>query len=345
MFSKRLSVPVQVDFLKQLKFLLSLDGMVLNKALTKIADSDAGSLSAEAEHIIDEIENGSSIFDALSHFDDRVRSVISANNALNNTKQGVDISVEFLEKESKGSSGIIFALAMPTLLCIAEFGILCLIGHVILPQIESVVPRARWPVLSLFVANLGDLIYSYWYLPIGVMFLIPVLFSYAKNKWVGKGRDWCDKYFPGFGLYRYSNAAQLLTILSYMMSNNGFVLAKALSIVGENSSIYMKYHIDKMLENLGGGDSNDGKNDVASSLDTGLLSEKDLSNIRIADEGKNIGYAIKMVADVKKDEFESKILKLQLIAQFTMATITSLLGLLITFSIAPLALNMQGAFH
>ena len=60
MFSKRLSVPVQVDFLKQLKFLLSLDGMVLNKALTKIADSEAGSLSVEAEHIIDEIENVSS---------------------------------------------------------------------------------------------------------------------------------------------------------------------------------------------------------------------------------------------------------------------------------------------
>ena len=343
MFDGKLPPSLQVVFLKRLRFLLSQDGMVLSKALLKIAEAEAGKISTEAEFISSELESNETLYDSMIHFDDRVRGVMAVNHQVNKLEDGVAISLEFMSREVKSSSGLMFMLAMPFFVVVVELFILSIIATSVLPEFESLIPRAKWPAMTLFVSSLGQWIHRYWFILPLVFVTYPVVFGYYKSRLVGDVRNFCDKYLGllGFGLYREATASQFLTMIGHLMQGNNFVLAKALAIIIEQSSEYLKWHASMMLDAIGN-ETDDP--DLASAMDTGLLNDDDLANIRIAAEGKDMAYSIGMVAEEKIDAIGDKIKRTQLFAQIAVAIITSTLSLLIVFSVAPLALNMQAAF-
>ncbi len=343
MLGNKLNLKTQVKFLKKLRFLLSLDGMVLSKALYKMAESGSGSLAVESEYLIEHIEDNENIYDSFDHFDDRVRSLLAINNSNNTLNNGVTVAIEFLDRELKHATSSFYQFFMPSLVTVVQLIMLAIIGHKLLPQFQDVVPRNEWPVTTKIVAVLGDFLYQFWFVVVIIAVITPISFMYYKSRWVGDLRMWCDKHLPFFGSYRFANATQFLLTLSYLSANNDIVIARALTSISKHSTEYIKYHIELMLDAMGGDEKNN-ELDIASSLDTGLLHENDITDIRIAEAGKNIAVAIRMVAEEKLTEYENMMDKSKLISQLVMVVLTSLFSVLIIFSIAPLALNMQNAF-
>jgi type II secretory pathway component PulF len=236
-----------------------------------------------------------------------------------------------------------FMLAMPAFVVLVELFLLSVIATSVLPEFESIIPKSAWPGITVFVSDLGTWIHNYWFVfPLGIV-SYPIVFGYYKSRLVGDTRSFCDKYlgFLGFDLYRETTASQFLTMLGHLMRGNNFVLAKALSLIIDQSPDYLKWHASRMLASIGNETEDP---DLSSAMDTGLLNDEDLANIRIAAEGKDMAYSISMVAEEKIDVIGDKIKRTQLFAQMAVAIITSTLSLLIVFSTAPLALSMQAAF-
>jgi type II secretory pathway component PulF len=341
MLRKKISPSNQLKFLKSLHFLLSLEGMVLKKALNKILKKDAGMVSKCAENILSAISDGANTYDAFEHFDDRIRSIIAIGEQTNNLKGGIQSAIEFLARDVKLSSGTGFAMVMPMVMLLAQMGILILIATKILPQFESSIPKSTWPASTLFVSGLGEALYSWWYVVVFICLMYPVLFYSFCSKWGGDARGNLDRLnLPMWGRFKAVSGLQFLTVLlSLLKTNSDPILLSCLVSMKKHSVPYVQWHLSNMIESSGDVASKG----MASIMDTGLLDNDDLDRIKVASDGKSMVGAIEMALGEKADDLEVRDKKSQLLIAAFIGGINTLCSVLIVFSTAPLALSVQAA--
>lgn len=341
----KISRNIQVRFLKKLAFLLSIDGMILQKALSKIEEKADKKLSSEATYIIDALEDNESIYNAFIHFDERVRSIVSLFNDLNKLHDGIINARDLLEREVSMFKQSVFELFMPTVVVVGELLLLAVLSKFALGTFKVMMPIEKWPLVSKIAYYLGDCIYNYW--PVLFIVIFGIVFSYnvTKNTLIGSFRDLLDQYIPMYKRYAKIHGIQLLTTLSYIIQKQDVVLARALSSLMDNSSPYLQYHIKQIFENLGGNNSDDGVI-LADSFDTGLLSPNDISDLRIAaEESKNISYAIIEVTKEKMVQYEDEIKANRIKNEIIIMIITNIVSILVVSSTTLLALNLSDVYH
>ncbi|MBW3779581.1 hypothetical protein GL272_22175 [Aeromonas veronii] len=341
MLRKKISPSNQLKFLKSLHFLLSLEGMVLKKALSKILKKDAGMVSKCAGDILSAISDGANTYEAFEYFDDRIRSIIAIGEQTNNLKGGIQSAIEFLTRDVKMSSGTMFTMAMPIMMFFGQLGIIIIIAMKILPQFESAIPKSTWPATTLFASSFGQALASWWYIFALFVALYPILFYVFASKWCGDGRGEVDKLnLPMWGRFRAVSGLQFLTVLlSLLKTNSDSILLSCLVSMRKHSVPYIQWHLNQMIENSGDVKTKG----MAFIMNTGLLNEEDLDRIKVASEGKSMVGAIQMALKEKTDDLESRDKLSQLLIASVLGVINTSCSVLIVFSTAPLALSLQAA--
>ncbi len=340
MFSNKLKPADQLKFLKRLRFLVAIDGMVLSKAMIIIAESGAGAISDEADYIETALTDNSSVYDAFEHFDDRVRTILSVAFQSKKMKEGVATSIDIMKKETVSGKGLYMALVMPIFVILIELILLGYMATEVIPSLSDIAPRDKWPITTVITYALGNFTFTYGIPTVIAWIFILWFVQRCKPNLVGNLRVVAEKYFGwlGFGFYKSMVAYQFLSTLNYLMAGKDMVFAEALVSIKEYSTPYLRWHIEKMLTRLGS--SNDAKN-ISESINTGLLTKEDVSSFYIAGEGRTIDEAIKSVAEDREENIVDDIFKSRLRAELVLSIISSILGALVVLSVAPMLINVD----
>ncbi|WP_157666843.1 type II secretion system F family protein [Aeromonas salmonicida] len=341
MLRKKIKRSNQLKFLKSLQFLLSLEGMVLKKALNEILKKDAGMVSDCANDILSIISDNGTIYEAFERFDDQIRSILAIGEQTNNLEGGVQSAIDFLSRDVELNSNTGFAMVMPVIMLLAQVGILILIATTILPQFESSIPKSTWPATTLFVSSLGNVLHDWWFIIIFMLLMYPMLYFSFCSKWSGEKRDAFDKLsFPLWGRYRNVSGLQFLTVLlSLLKTSSDPILLACLVSMKKHSVPYVQWHLSNMIESSGGVSNTE----MASIMDTGLLNSDDLDRIKVASAGKSMVSAIQMTLTEKLYDLKIRDKQSQLLLASSVGIINTVFSVLIVFSTAPLALSVQGA--
>lgn len=340
MFNNKLKPADQLKFLKRLRFLVAIDGMVLSKAMIIIAESGAGTISDEADYIETSLADNSSVYDAFEHFDDRVRTIISVAFQSKKMKEGVATSIDIMRKESVSGKGLYQAMVMPLFVILVQLLLIGYMAKEVIPSLSDIAPRDMWPMTTIITYAIGNFVYTY---GIPTIIAIAILFWFiqrCKPNLIGDRRDFAEKYFGwcGFGFYKSMVAYQFLSTLNYLMAGKDMVFATALVSIKEYSTPYLRWHIEKMLSRLGS--ANDAQN-ISEAINTGLLTNEDVSSFYIAGEGKTIDEAIKSVADDREENIVDDIFKSRLRVELLLSIISAILGALVVLSVAPMLINVD----
>lgn len=341
MLRKKIKRSNQLKFLKSLQFLLSLEGMVLKKALNEMQKKDAGMVSECASDIFMIISDNGTVYEAFESFDDQIRSILAISEQTNNLKGGVQSAIDFLSRDVKLSSNTGFTMLMPMIMLGVQVGLIIMIATVILPQFESSIPKSTWPASTLFASSLGNILHDWWYVILGVLLMYPALFYTFSSTWSGDKRDIFDVFdFPLWGRYRNVSALQFLTVLlSLLKTSSDPILLTCLVAMKKHSVPYIQWHLSNMIEGSGAVSNTE----IASIMDTGLLNIDDLDRIKVASAGKSMVKAIEMTLSEKQGDLEVRDKRSQILLASSVGIINTFFSVLIVFSTAPLALSVQGA--
>lgn len=222
------------------------------------------------------------IQDAMSNgmqFSEAIRDIIPSDEAIvifagesgGTLEQSLMEAKRLVETKNEMRSSIVKATLMPAIGMLMGWGITGGVKFYMFPEFAKVAnmepeklvayasnPAVHWlwqlfPLLTgIFIAVIGIAIFT----------------AVAKDNLVGPIRDFMDKWYPPFILYRWINGGMMLLGLSSLLSSNALGFRKAISMLRDNASPYMKEKYDIMLDEIYE------HGDLSRAVNVGLLPKK-----------------------------------------------------------------------
>lgn len=171
---------------------------------------------------------------------------------------------------------VLKSLSYPTILLLLFGGMVYGIAAFMVPNMENVVPREKWPASSQGLATISDYVRTSWYMII--IYFVGTIFAFkmSVSHIVGPIRVKMDK-FPPWNLSRsIQSSVFLITIASQMKA--GVPLVDALENMKALSGKYVSFYIRQMLIRMNA----DG--DIGSALDSGFLDKETGIKVRLLAE-------------------------------------------------------------
>lgn len=317
----------QADFIADLVKLLD-DGVQIRSAMAFMADNTKPPKSLVAKSVLNALESGDTLADGFAGwFPLEAVEAIRAGEASGDVRGALRSVAASLEKKAGLGSLVAGELVYPTILLAQGVGILGYIGSESIgffQTIAQMLPRERWPSLSLTIESLSDLVRGYWFLiPILVFGVVAFLRAQLTNH-VGPTRERLDKW-PLFSTYRRMVTSDFLSSLSLMLGN-GVKLKGAINLLERNATPYLASHIARMRVRLEQGTTN-----MGAVLNTGMLDDELMKRLELLAGARNVHETIESLG-VRSGETAMKHIKATLfvIKMLMLFSVVACLGSTIT---------------
>jgi len=278
----------QADFIQDLVKLLE-DGVQIRAAMAFMADNTKPPKSLAAGAVLAALEAGDSLADGFAGwFPLEALEAIRAGEASGDVRGALRSVAESLEKRAGLVSLAMGELAYPSILLVQVIGTLGYIGSKkvgIFQTMSELLPRHRWPSLSLTIESLSGLVRGYWFLIPIVLLAILWFARHTLSTYIGEHRERLDR-MPIFATYRRMVTAELLGSLALMLSN-GVKLKSAIGLLERNASPYLATHLARMRVRLEQGTTN-----MGTVLNTGLLDEELMKRLELLAAARNVHQTI-----------------------------------------------------
>jgi len=237
---ERISAKDLVLFSRQLSILFKSKVSLVESLQTLAVQTKSLDFKEKIFKLAEEIEGGSSLSGALSHFPKVFSSfyiaMVRAGEASGKLSESLEYLAEHLEREYHLTSRIKGAMIYPAVVLLVAIAVLALMIIFVIPQLTKVLAEVggELPAVTKMVISLSDLFRkSGWLIILGLIFLGIGLHRYYKSK---KGKKVFDRAFlrlplvsPILEMIHLSRFAENLSTLI----TGGLPIAQALEITGD----------------------------------------------------------------------------------------------------------------
>jgi type II secretory pathway component PulF len=275
----------QQAFLEDIAALVE-DGVPLKQALEVYANLSHGASKTLANNMLQRISEGKYVADGMiGWFPPGIVEMIRAGEEGGILPKVLRTAAASLTKREGALSALFNIMIYPFVVMSMAFGVSIFINHSIFDSFRAITPMDRWPENAKILAGFSSFMQDWWWLILLTLIVLIFLFIRFLRGYSGEGRVYLDK-LPIWSLYKKMQAAQLMETLGLLISN-GLVMKKALKILQYRAEPYLASHLILMEHRLGAGRDN-----IADVLDTGLISEGDLSRLRLIAQVKGFEEAL-----------------------------------------------------
>lgn len=125
-------------------------------------------------------------------------------------------------------------------------------GRFLMPMLEEVVTRDKWPAFSQVLGYLADHSGAITASAVGVIAVLAMAFAASAPRWTGPVRDFFDRYIPPWTIYREMQAAMSLMTIS-MLTASGLPMTNAIELLRSNSTPWVSDHMSRVMRRLRSG--------------------------------------------------------------------------------------------
>lgn len=275
----------QLAFLEDLCSLVD-DGVPVGQAIETIADISEGVNKKVAEHIARCIAEGQLLADGMQgYFNPAIVEVVRAGENGGNLAVSLRAALNSFSEQASAFSVVINALVYPSCVLVLALIVVVFIKDSVLTDFAQIKPVYAWPETGRDLYFFAVLIQRWWWLLLLMLFAAIFVLQRILQRLTGEPRRFLDR-FPFLSLYREMVAARFMETLGLLISN-GIVLKQALSVMHNESSPYLSWHLLQMEARLSSGQDN-----IAEVLNTDLIERNDLIRLRVVARGKNFESAL-----------------------------------------------------
>lgn len=262
------------------------DGVAPVKALETLRQICNKSAVQVADSIMEAAVAGHPLADGMrGWFPPTVIELIHAGEEGGSFMQTMRSATESMQTKNSAVGSIIGVLSYPVVVLILGLYVTVYINNSILTQFAAILPISQWPQNGKNLVAFANLVEHWWWALLviivgGSIGLYQFLFRY-----IGEYREYVDK-IPLLSLYRRIAAARFMETLG-LLTSNGVVFKKALSIMQQGASPYSGWHLILMERRLGRGQSN-----IADVLDTGMVEQYDVLRLKAIAQGHGFEEAL-----------------------------------------------------
>jgi len=140
-------------------------------------------------------------------------------------------------------------LAYPMILLVCMYGMACLFGAVIFPQVLEIQPLEKWTSAGQWLYAFDTYCAEYWWFNTAIMILLVMGYFYGLQRWTGDVRNRCDN-LPFLWRNRRDLRAALLIVSLAGLFDSGMTMSAALEKIKVNADPWLRWHVSRMLRRL-----------------------------------------------------------------------------------------------
>lgn len=187
---------------------------------------------------------------ALSRFIPAMEAMtIDAGADAGSPHEGFVMAKRLCDNQQEARAVVLGEILYPIFLLAMFFGVLIMVGHLMLPRIESVLPREKWTSDAQVLGWIGDhsipIVIG---IAVAVSALVVAYFSTREN-WTGRTRQFFDEHVFPWNVTCSINSAMLLSAVAVMLRSSvpfGAILDK----LSRTSGPWVTYHFAAMRARL-----------------------------------------------------------------------------------------------
>jgi type II secretory pathway component PulF len=262
------------------------DGVPVHQAVDAIESMSSGVVRQVAQHAQMSLAQGQLFADGLhGWYAPHVVAMIRAGELGGAFVATIGSAQVTLSSQHRLLSTALAALVYPCLVLLMGCAVAIFLQHSVFHSFAEIKPVALWPAngQSLYVFS-SFLQHSWWVLCL-LMLVCAMAWCWMLRYYTGALRQQLDRW-PVFSLYRRAVAAQFMEVMGLMLTN-GIALREALQLSQRHATVYLSWHVLHMEVRLSGGLDN-----IADVLDTGLLGQVELAQLRVVAKGAGFAKAL-----------------------------------------------------
>ncbi|KLV03495.1 hypothetical protein ABT56_18845 [Photobacterium aquae] len=250
-------------------------------------------------------------------------------------EKGIKNALKILEIGNVTGMGFFWGLLKPIGTVIVMFAALIGAREAFFPKIMDLYSISRWGDVSIAAYNFGGFLSDWWKLILCIILSLIAIVIFTIKYSVGMFRNKLDK-FPVYRHYRLILSANFLRSIGNLILA-GFSLKESLSSTKEQSNLYLSYHIDIVMKNIGRGYLN-----IGEILDTGLLDRSEQSALKVlGGRGGNLSQTLLNCSEITQDKVVNELSNLQKILYNILMPIGGLLSFLLMGGVGMLMFDLS----
>lgn len=336
-FLHRIPAKEKVIFSRQLSTLINA-GLPLVQSLSTVKEQTSNkNFQAIIGKLVNDVEAGSSLADALTHYPDIFDDVYCSLIAAGETSGTMDKSLERLanqqEKDSELVSKVRGALVYPMIVIVVLVGVVTFMLTTVLPQVQSLykgLPGARLPLVTRLLLDLSQFIINYWWVIVfGIGLSIFLFLRYIKSPNGRRSFDRFKMHAPLFGpllmkIYMARFARTAATLVA-----SGVPMIKMLNTSGRAiGNVHLEAALVKATEQVKGGRA----------LSDALSGDKNFLDlvpnmIHIGEQSGSLEGMLSKLADYYEKEVDNQVKSISTIIEPAMMVIVGVIALVMVAAV------------
>ncbi|OJY94456.1 MAG: hypothetical protein BGP25_05550 [Lysobacterales bacterium 63-13] len=248
------------------------------------------------------LQQGNPVSQSLaSYIPSGERQLIQAGETSGKVFEGFREAKKMVEVSLEIRSALIAELLYPLMLLGVVIAILAVMSFQLVPQLLEAVPFPKWPPMArpLYYLSNGVAHYGLW---VAVGLVLAVWASvYSLPRWRGVRREFADRWFPPWSVYREVVGSSVLIALS-ALTGAGVPIAKSVSQLRLTSTPWLGVHLGRMANALEAGV------DSGKAMRTGLFDAEVEDDIE--DYSNSIGFD-EALARIGEDQVRDAIARIK----------------------------------
>lgn len=336
-FLQRIPTKEKVIFSRQLSTLINA-GLPLVQSLSTVKEQTTNkNFQVIIGKLVNEVESGSSLADALTHypdvFDDVYCSLIAAGEASGTMDKSLERLANQQEKDSELTSKVRGALVYPMIVIVVLIGVVTFMLTTVLPQVQTLyqgLPGARLPLVTRLLLDVSNFITSFWWvILLGFGLVGFLIFRYIKGSEGRMRFDQFKTHAPLIGpllmkiyMARFSRTAATLVA-------SGVPMIKMLSTAGRAvGNVHIEAAIIKAAEQVKGGRS----------LSDALAGDNNFlelvpNMIHIGEQSGSLEGMLSKLADYYEKEVDNQVKSISTIIEPVMMVIVGVIALVMVAAV------------
>lgn len=258
-----------------------------------------------------------------------------ANETTGEWAKGLENAKLAVTTQNAATGQLLGALFLPMIGLVALFGLAAANARLFLPMFEQMIPRARWGTWTNASLAFGEFSATWGsFLVVSLLIFIIVCFS-SLPFFSGSIRNAVDN----FPLYRQYRLIQISTLLRSMsdLSQAGFGLKQILIQLKENTTPYLRSHVNIMLDRI-----NEGETNLGNIMNTGILNLSEQYSMRILGQidGSTTTETLRSSAEIHHDLLMAELIIIKKYGADAIKIVAASIGLLMAGGIAQLLLQI-----
>lgn len=167
---------------------------------------------------------------------------------------GLDEAANLVKLKVRLRTTVIAEMTYPALLILMLTGFLWMISSELIPVMQDIQPRIKWPATAKVLGWIADHATMLNVGMLGSMICLAIVFLASATRWTGEMRDLFDRWIPPWTIYRKVQSAMIISALAMLMKA-GVPTSNAVSQLGAIGSPWQRMHMDRIQARMRRGKS------------------------------------------------------------------------------------------